>query len=216
MLAMRKELAEFEDLFSKNTCMYRWIRHQWDRLALFFFRRHVRKLITGSPNWHVLQERVSRGSAVGLDLQRRVEFFKHTLPQCGDGLYVLPGSVIYYPRNVKLGFNVMMNRGVYIVAPAPVTIGDNVLIGPYTVINSGSHHYSDPNKLIRDQGHKLAPIVIEDDVWIGAHATILPGIVLKRGAVVAAGAVVTATVEAFTVVAGVPAKLIRRRETRIF
>lgn len=210
---MRKELTEYEESFSESNSMRRWMRGQSNRLALFFFRRHVRKLIAGSSKWHILQERVSRGSAVGLDLQKRVEFFKHTLPQCGDGLYVLPGSVIYYPRNVRLGFNVMMNRGVYIVAPARVTIGDNVLIGPYTVINSGSHNYSDPNKLIRDQGHKLAPIVIEDDVWIGAHATILPGVVLQRGAVVAAGAVVTATVEAFTVVAGVPAKPIRRRET---
>jgi len=94
------------------------------------------------------------------------------------------------------------------MAPAKITIGNNVLIGPYAIFNSGSHLYSSKSRLIDEQGHKYGQITVEDDVWVGAHACILPGVTLAKGSVVAAGAVVTKSVTAYTVVAGVPAKVI--------
>ncbi len=94
------------------------------------------------------------------------------------------------------------------MAPVKIIIGNNVLIGPYAIFNSGSHLYSSKSRLIDEQGHKYGPITVEDDVWVGAHACILPGVTLAKGSVVAAGAVVTKSVTPYTVVAGVPAKVI--------
>ncbi len=172
----------------------------------------LKKINLGSPQWHKLQEELSRGSAVGLDIQKRNLFYEKTLPQCKGALYVHPGVYICYPENVYLGYNVFINRGAYFTAPEKIVIGDNALIGPYTIFNSGEHIYSDPNKLIRDQGHKLAPIQIEDDVWIGAHSIILPGVTIGKGAVVGANSIVRQNVDPYSVVAGSPARFIRIRK----
>ena len=79
------------------------------------------------------------------------------------------------------------------------------------VINSANHVYADPSRTIREQGHSAASIVVGDDVWIGAHAAILAGVTIGNGAVVGAGAVVTHDVAPYTVVAGIPARVIKRR-----
>ena len=105
-----------------------------------------------------------------------------------------------------------INRGVFITAPDKIIIGNDVLIGPYTVINSGNHNYSNPDISIREQGHIFKPIVIEDDVWIGANSSILAGVTIGKGAVVGAGAVVTKNVNPYTVVGGVPATFIKERK----
>jgi len=105
-----------------------------------------------------------------------------------------------------MGQDVFVNRGVFIVAPAPVSIGDAVLIGPNVVINSGNHRFGDPVVRIRDQGHDLRPIVIGNDVWIGANSCVLAGAVIEDGAVVAAGSVVRGRIKAGSVVGGVPAR----------
>jgi acetyltransferase-like isoleucine patch superfamily enzyme len=110
-----------------------------------------------------------------------------------------------YPENIHLKTNVFINRGAFITAPAPITIGTNALIGPYVVINSGSHVFEDPSRPIREQGHKEYPIVIEDDVWIGAHAYIGPNVHIGCGAVITANSVVLRNVAAYSVVAGIPA-----------
>lgn len=179
------------------------------------FERRLARIHTGSEEWHQLQQKISLEPSVGIGMERRLAFYSRTLPDCGNKLYVLPGVIFNYPLNIKIGYNVFINRGAYITARAPITIGDNALIGPYVVINSGSHHYADPNKLIRNQGHSMAPVIIEADVWIGAHATLLPGVTIKKGAVVAAGAVVTRSVESYTVVAGVPARLLKKRNNSV-
>lgn len=87
-----------------------------------------------------------------------------------------------------------------------ITIGDGSLIGHNVVLATINHDLSP----FKNRENHYAPIVIEDNVWIGSNATILPGITIGRWAVVAAGAVVTKDVEAYTVVGGVPAKEIRK------
>jgi maltose O-acetyltransferase len=116
---------------------------------------------------------------------------------------------LYTGRQGKLivGRNSRLN-GVHIDARERIEIGDNVRIAPYSVImDSDFHdikdHFSDgPSK----------PVVIEDDVWIATRSTILKGVTIGRGSVVAAGAVVTKDVPPYTIVAGVPAKVIKRIE----
>lgn len=189
-----------------------WLISMIVRVRLYFFMRRITRIELGSPRWHKIQEELSHRSSVGLDSLMRNLFFSKTLPECGDNLFVHPLTLFYYPKNVRLGNDVFINRGAIFMAPVGIKIGNNVLIGPYTLLNSGSHLYTSKSRLIDDQGHKYGEIVIEDDVWIGGHVCILPGVTISRGAVVAAGAVVNKSVSPYTVVGGVPAEVIGRRD----
>jgi acetyltransferase-like isoleucine patch superfamily enzyme len=95
---------------------------------------------------------------------------------------------------------------------APVVIGDDCLVSQFVSIIDANHGRM-RDALVRDQPHDLrrAGVSIGDDVWIGAHAVILPGVRIARGAVIAAGAVVTDDVPEYAVVAGVPAGIIGHR-----
>lgn len=210
---MRREFAQYYQKYPKEKKkIKRKVRKATDKIRLSIFKLSLRLIKSGTEEWHHLQQEIANGSSVGYHMDRRNLFYTSTVKRCDGKLYVLPGSFICYPLNLEIGYNLFINRGVYITARAPITIGSNVIIGPYTVINSGSHNYRDPDILIRDQGHKMAPIIIDDDVWLAAHVTILPGVTIGKGAVVAAGAVVTKDVEPYSVVGGVPAKRILSRE----
>jgi len=113
--------------------------------------------------------------------------------------------VIYAPAQLEFGDRVDVGEFTHIRANGGVRIGSRVLIAANVTITSRQH----PVELPRWGVTTDAPIVIEDDVWIGAGAIVLPGVTIGRGAVVAAGAVVTASVEPYTVVAGVPARAIK-------
>lgn len=108
--------------------------------------------------------------------------------------------------NLHLGKNVFMNAGCSFQDQGGVWIGDNALIG-HNAVFATLNHDEDPAK--RGVLH-AAPIVVEEDVWIGANVTVLSGVTIGRGAIVAAGAVVAEDVPAETIVAGVPAKPMRR------
>ncbi len=103
-----------------------------------------------------------------------------------------------------IGDNCRIN-GVNISVQRQVLIGNNCRIGPHTIIMDSDHH-DVTNRL--DHG-KLKAISIEDDVWVATRAMILKGVTIGKGAVVASGAVVTKNVPAYSVVAGVPAKIIK-------
>jgi len=94
----------------------------------------------------------------------------------------------------------------------PVTIGSHVNLAQGITVTALNHNFSEPGLRIDEQGIITSPVVIADDVWIGANAVILPGVSIGRHAVVAAGAVVTKDVPAGTLVAGVPARIIKRTE----
>ena len=113
--------------------------------------------------------------------------------------------VIYAPELLELGDRVDVGEFTHIRANGGVRIGSRVLIAANVTITSRGHNVELPRWGVTAD----APVVIEDDVWIGAGAIVLPGVTVGRGAVVAAGAVVTADVPPFTVVGGVPAKTIK-------
>lgn len=104
-----------------------------------------------------------------------------------------------------IGCNAVLGAG------GGIRIGDNVLVGQSVNMHAENHVFADPTRLIREQRVSYRGIVIEDNVWIGSRAVILDGVTVGRGAVIAAGAVVTATVPPFAVVAGVPARVVRVR-----
>lgn len=112
-------------------------------------------------------------------------------------------------HGVAIGENSRINRDCTLDIRCGLTIGDNVSISPEVMILGLSHDYNDPSFSDLDPG----PITIEDYVWIGSRAMILPGVTLGRGAVVAAGSIVTKDVAPMTVVAGVPAKPVALRDS---
>ena len=103
--------------------------------------------------------------------------------------------------------------GIHNTIIGPVTIGSHVNLAQGITVTALNHNFSDTTRRIDEQGISTNPVTIEDDVWIGANAVILPGVTIGQHAVVAAGAVVTADVPANTVVGGVPARIIKKINT---
>jgi maltose O-acetyltransferase len=94
-----------------------------------------------------------------------------------------------------------------------VIIGKDVMMGPEVMIYTSNHETNRTDMPMIEQGDTQAiPVVIEDDVWIGARAILLPGVHIGKGAIVAAGSIVTKAVPPYTIVGGNPAKEIRKRE----
>jgi galactoside O-acetyltransferase len=124
----------------------------------------------------------------------------------GTGVRLRMPVTIYHPEQLAIGSKVDIGEYCVIRASGGVSIGDRVLVAAGAVITSREH----PIALPRYGVTVDAPVVIEDDVWIGAGAIVLPGVTVGRGAIVAAGAVVTDDVASLTVVGGVPAREISR------
>jgi len=110
---------------------------------------------------------------------------------------------------ITCGDNFYVNAHCHILGE--ITFGDNVLIAPKVIIWGRDHCYK-RDQLMNKQPYNRKPIKIGNDVWIGACAIVLKGVTIGDGAIVAAGAVVTKDVEPYTIVAGNPAKMIKRRE----
>ena len=92
----------------------------------------------------------------------------------------------------------------------PVDIGNHVNLAQGITVTALNHNFSDTNKRIDEQGVSTNPVTIEDDVWVGTNAVILPGVTIGEHCVVAAGAIVTKDVPPHSLVAGVPAKVIKK------
>ena len=102
--------------------------------------------------------------------------------------------------------------GIHCTVIGPVCIGHHVNLAQGITVTALNHNFADTNRRIDEQGISTKPVVIGDDVWIGANAVILPGVTIGRHVVVAAGAVVTKDVPDSCVVAGIPAKVVKKLE----
>lgn len=118
-------------------------------------------------------------------------------------------SVIVKNGKLKVGKSAHFGIGCVITCREAITIGDDALIAEYVTIRDQDHRLGGPEPTARN-GFETAPIVIGDNVWIGAKATVTRGVTIGDDAVVAAGAVVTRDVPAGSVVGGVPARALRR------
>lgn len=127
----------------------------------------------------------------------------------GSGSTLHMFATFYDVRNIKIGRDTVIGEWAVLDGRAALTIGDHVATATGVMIYNGEHDINDENFKA-----KFEPVVIEDYVFIGPRAIILPGVTVKKGAVVAAGAVVTRDVDEFTVVGGVPAKPIAERSSK--
>lgn len=113
---------------------------------------------------------------------------------------------------LTIGADCSINYGVSIGCTQSIRLGDRCRVGPYVMIVDNAFH----ELLDRSKVPASKPVIIEDDVWIGAKASVMPGVTIGRGAVVGTGAVVTKDVPPFAVVAGVPAKIVQHLDPAKF
>jgi acetyltransferase-like isoleucine patch superfamily enzyme len=147
-------------------------------------------------------------------------FYKRCMKSCGKGVYLRPTSCDFKGLwNMSVGdYSSIPKHSTFYCTEAPLTIGRKVVFGPKPTIITGDHRVDVIGKYILDSTEKLpendAPVIIEDDVWVGANVTILKGVTIGRGSVVAAGAVVTKSFGPYSIIGGVPAKLLKPRFTK--
>jgi acetyltransferase-like isoleucine patch superfamily enzyme len=123
----------------------------------------------------------------------------------GVRLLAANDSKILLENGVGIGLYSVLNGG------DSITLGEKVLLSGFIYIQTSKHNQEKGKGFIRDQGFTHAPVVVEKDVWLGAHVMIMPGCILEEGAIVGSNSVVTKSVKSFDVVGGVPAKFIKER-----
>lgn len=136
------------------------------------------------------------------------KWYYRRVMQCeiGKGSYIFMDAWFDTKGGFRLGCDSTINRGCRLDSRGTLIIGNNVSISAEACLLTADH---DPQSTAFTG--RTAPVVIEDDVFLGTRAVILPGVTIGRGAIVAVGAVVTKTVEPFSIVAGVPARKIGER-----
>jgi acetyltransferase-like isoleucine patch superfamily enzyme len=140
----------------------------------------------------------------GLVFGDNVTIREHSIIE-STGILRAPGE------GLVVGNNVGISQHAFIGVRGKIVIGDNVIMGPYVKIYAANHNFENPNLLIKDQGESRKGIVIEEDCWLGAGCTILDGVHIGKGSVIAAGSVVTKDIPPFSIVGGVPGKVIKQR-----
>jgi acetyltransferase-like isoleucine patch superfamily enzyme len=127
--------------------------------------------------------RILRGVTISTSPEGRV--------QIGNGVHIGEGSIIYSGVEIK--------------------IGDNVIMGPQNIIVDLDHRFQNLDIPINEQGMNGKEVSIEEDVWIASHCVIIKGVTIGKGSVIGAGSVVNKNIPPYSVAAGVPAKVIKKR-----
>lgn len=141
----------------------------------------------------------------------RYVLLKTVTEKCGDNVSIHPNVFLLNPHKLKLGNNVSIHPLCYIESLGEIEIGDDVSIAHGVTIMSTGHNFDRLDTQINNQGSFCEKVVIENNVWIGAKATILSGNRVNTGSVIAASAVVTKDVSKNSIVGGIPARLIKER-----
>lgn len=165
------------------------------------------------------------------------EFGREQFARLGTGVVLEPGVLVFHPETITLGDNVYVGhntmlkgyhrnamvigrdtwigQGCFLHSAGGITVGRAVGIGPMVKVLTSQHAGDDIGLPVLYTKLDFAPVTIEDGADLGAGSIVLPGVRIGEGAIVGAGAVVTRSVPAYTVVAGVPAKVIRQRRERV-
>lgn len=149
-----------------------------------------------------------------LGIGLRYVILKSITNSIGDNVAIFPNVYILNPENIVIGSNVSIQPMTYIecgYVKGGITIGDDVSIAHGVTIMGTTHIFNNHEIPIRNQGIKNESVHIEDNVWVGAKASILSGVVIGHGSVIGAGAVVTKSLDPEGVYVGVPAKKVKER-----
>ena len=143
------------------------------------------------------------------------EYKTHLIRKNNPGIrYIGWSTILENPDNIVMGVGSYVNGGeLFAARDSHIRIGDNCMISYDVVIRTDMHNHNRLDIPMISQGITCADITIEDNVWIGYGAYIMPGTTIHKGAIVAAHAVVTRDVPEYSVVAGVPAKIVKSRES---
>ena len=158
--------------------------------------------------WEVVQRTIELSAR--LNSATTIAQIRHLLSQIINKP-IPPSTRIFIPfhtnfgKHIRLGKNVFINHGCSFLDLGGIIIEDDVLIGPKVNIITENHPIDPANRKSLD----LAKVVIKQNAWIGAGATVLPGVTIGQNSIVAAGAVVTKNVPDNTIVGGIPAQFIK-------
>jgi galactoside O-acetyltransferase len=166
----------------------------WNRIYSSFIKNR----------FHSCGKKFSAEGPIKLSGGKNITVGSHVSFMGMDYLYANNG-ILFIGNNCTINTNVQLGA-----TGGVIRIADNVLIGPNVVIRAANHGIS-KHSFIKGQLHSYGEIYVESDVWIGANAVILPNVRLAEGTVVAAGAIVTASTEPYSIVGGVPARKIGER-----
>ncbi len=120
------------------------------------------------------------------------------------------GIYLSNAKNLKIGKHVRINENVFL--QGSIQIGDYAMLAPNVSIYSKTHNYHDIHTpMVKSGESETKTVIIEEDVWIGINAVILPGITIGKGSIIGANAVVTKNVAPYSIMGGIPAKLLRER-----
>ena len=143
----------------------------------------------------------------GQPAEEREALLRRVVGSMGRDVNLEPTFRCEFGRNIHLGSHVFANFDCVMLDGAPITIGDNVLLGPKVGLYTANHAL-DPRERA-DGACRARPITIGDDVWIGGNVTVLPGVTIGSGSVVGGGSVVTRSIPPGVIAAGNPARVIR-------
>lgn len=153
----------------------------------------------------------SRNRSGGLLNAVKRTMLKGIFKYIGKDVNIRPNIKFARGSNISIGDHSGIGDGCFLQDIGEITIGQDVLMAPEVMVFT-ANHLTRKDELLRNQGTQVRNVSIGDDVWIGTRAIILPGVNISKGAVIAAGAVVTKDVEPYTIVGGVPARKIGMRE----
>lgn len=144
--------------------------------------------------------------------------FRSLFNKIGNNVVFHPINSVFSYRNISIGNNVSIGEYAYFMATiSHIYIGNNIAFAPKVTIRGGNHSSHLVGKLMIDYKNSDKkeeddqPVYIQDDVWIGTNVTILKGVTIGRGSIVGAGSVVNRDVPPYSIVAGIPAKVIKKR-----
>jgi len=152
---------------------------------------------------HVVMTATSPLPDFAMVMRLRGRLLKRCFRSCGENVQIGSGVKLSYTTSIDLGNNVLLANGVWVLGYGGVSLDEDVMVGPYTVIASSNHTKRDGSW--RFGPPTQAPVVVRRGAWIGAHSVVTQGVTIGPGALVAAGAVVTRDVHRDAVVGGVPA-----------
>ncbi len=131
---------------------------------------------------------------------KEVEIGRNSILSCKDVGFISLGNFVSIGRNVLLS------------SAGGLLIGDNCSIGPYSCLLASGHGWDDPDKPVLLQNRQIKKIVIEDNVWLGAHVVVMDGVTIGKNSIVCVGSIVTQDIAPYRIVAGAPARVIEKRQ----